>query len=374
MAIGFRAVAVRAFAGLALLALAAGGAGEAARAAEPLPIRGCDVTEWDRHQIRGTVFRDALGEPVSFFSFLREQGVNTARFRLLVSPRTGFGTTGRAVLAAQVAAAEGFEIYLDLHLSDGPAGVLRQTKPAAWSQLSPVALAQQTRRYVRETLESFVRIGVRPAFVQLGHEIDHGLLWDDGRFGDGFDSPEQRERLGLLLRSAVEGVRDVLRDEAQVVLHVANSHRPDDCLRFFEALDAEGVDFDTIGLSFYPWWQGTFEELQTTIRRLHARFACPVLVAETAYPWILRDFDPALNEVGHLGQLYPGFRSSPEGQRAFLAALRARLADTPGAVGFVWASPGEVSRKGITSTRENLALFDDEGRALPAWSSFAPRP
>jgi hypothetical protein len=88
------------------------------------------------------------------------------------------------------------------------------------------------------------------------------------------------------------------------------------------------------------------------------------------YPFALGWNDDTHNLVGLESQLLPGYPATPEGQRAYLAMLRGRLAAVPGGLGHAllgW-EPAWIAAPGQGSAVENLAWFDFGGDALPVLS------
>ena len=143
---------------------------------------------------------------------------------------------------------------------------------------------------------------------------------------------------------------------------------------FFDRLAAQGVDFDVIGLSYYPWWHGTLDDVDATVDSLARRYGKDIIIVETAYPWTLDWHDDTHNLVGLPEQLLPGYPATVDGQRAFLADLIDIVAAAPGGRGrglFYWA-PECISVQGMGSPWENLALFDFNGDLLPSVSAFEP--
>ena len=137
---------------------------------------------------------------------------------------------------------------------------------------------------------------------------------------------------------------------------------------FFDHLLAQGVDFDLIGLSYYPWWHGSLTDLDETLDTLAIRYGKGLMVVETAYPWTLGWFDDTHNPVGLPEHLLPGYPATPRGQNAFLRAVIDIVREVPDGLGrgvFWWG--GEwISSPGFGSGFENVALFDQNGDALPA--------
>ena len=85
--------------------------------------------------------------------------------------------------------------------------------------------------------------GLVLAFVQIGNEITSGLLWDEGRVGNNFDTPGQWENLASLLQAAIEGVDDALPAEQRpgIMIHIDRGGDNATARRFFDHLLAKGV-------------------------------------------------------------------------------------------------------------------------------------
>ncbi|GJM44365.1 MAG: hypothetical protein DHS20C21_12070 [Gemmatimonadota bacterium] len=361
----------------ALLILSLAGA-DAAQSREFL--RGADVSFLPQVEAGGGVFRDD-GAPTDLFALLRSRGLNSIRLRLWHSPENGHSGLAEALSLADRAHAAGFDLMLDLHYSDTWADPSNQSKPAEWAQLPMAALADSVRAYTRDTLLAFVDRGVPPAIVQLGNEIGSGTLWNDGRVGRSFDTPMQWMSLAALLQAATAGVREAFPDGArpEIMIHIDRGGDNEGARWFYDNLAARGVDFDLIGLSFYPWWHGTLADLQLNLKDLALRYDKDIVVVETAYPWTQESFDDLANLVGPADPLLPGFPASPEGQHAFLAVLLDLVQQVPGGRGrgVYWWAPEWICTPTLPSAYDNLTLFDENGNALPAlraWSATPPPP
>lgn len=339
------------------------------------PLAGADLSSLPRLEAAGAVYRvDGVArDPLAIF---HDAGYRLVRLRLWHSPVDPLDRLPAVVAFARRVHAAGFEILLDLHYCDTWADPGRQDPPAAWVGLSEAALADSVRSYTAGVVRAFRDAGVLPAHIQLGNEIDNGLLWDRGRVGsesDDWDTPAQWAQLTALLAAAAAGVRDGAPADSppQVVLHVACGGDAAGCRRFFERMTAARVPFDAIGVSFYPWWHGTLPQLAINLADLARRFGKPVLIVETAYPWTLEWADGAHNVVGLEQQQHAGYPVTPEGQHRFLADLCAAVGGIPGGLGaavIVWEPAWIAAPRSAGSPVENLALFGFDGDALPGLS------
>ena len=181
-------------------------------------------------------------------------------------------------------------------------------------------------------------------------------------------------QLATLLKAGIAGARDSLSggEQIAIVLHIDTGGNNVTSRWFFDHVVAQQVPFDLIGLSYYPWWQGTLGDLQANVNDLAVRYGKPIVLAETAYPWTLAWADNTPNLVGSTDQLLAGYPASVAGQRAFLMAVQNVVRQIPNGLGrgfFYWA-PEAISTPGFGSVWENVALFDFQGRALDSLAAF----
>ena len=344
---------------------------------------GADLSSMARLEAAGAVWtRD--GQPGDPLQLMAASGWSLLRLRLWHTPAEPWQDLDSTLALAVRGQAAGFELLLDLHYSDTWADPGHQDPPAAWQGLALPALADSVRAYTRRVLERFADAGVTPRWVQLGNEIDGGLLWPAGRVDGAWDTPAQWSALRQLLRAASLGVEDAFPTGTRPgrLIHLANSGWLAGCSRFLDSLGtAQGPAFETVGLSYYPWWHGAPGQLQATLGGLAQRFGRDLIIVETAYPFTLGWNDNTGNIVGLPGQLLPDYPATPAGQQAFLEMLRARLAAVPGGLGralLPW-EPAWISAPLAGSPWENLCLFDFTGEALlalnlPGWlDPAAPR-
>ncbi|MEY3965925.1 MAG: hypothetical protein RL263_1094, partial [Bacteroidota bacterium] len=125
----------------------------------------------------GIAFKDFNGKEIEIFEFLRAQGINTVRFRTWVGD-VNYGQDSILKLA-NLARSKGFLIWLDLHYSNTWADPGNQQIPVEWSSNNINNLISDVGQYTKNMMEIF-----EPDFMQLGNEIDGGMLWPLGRISD----------------------------------------------------------------------------------------------------------------------------------------------------------------------------------------------
>lgn len=336
-------------------------------------LAGADISALGRIEQGGAVFRDS-GRTGDALGILRTHGANLFRLRLFVNPdgsEVQVNDLAYTIALAKRVQAGGSHLLLDLHYSDTWADPGHQVIPAAWSGLAFDALEQQVEDYSAEVITALKAEGVVPAIVQVGNEIDGGILWPEGRVGGPYDTPAQWEKLGRLLKAGIRGVRGALDpgDSVRIMVHYSGGGNTDGTRWLVDHLRAQGVQFDLLGLSYYPWWHGTIGDLQANLSATAQRYDVDIMIVETAYPWRSGGWEGL--GVDSSAMAWP---ISPQGQSAFLHDLVTSIRATPGhhGVGVVWWYPESVPVQGLfVFGGGSLALFDGAGNVLPAASQLA---
>ena len=341
-------------------------------------MSGADISALPWIESFGGVFRDD-GRPDDEIAILRRHSCRIFRVRLFVEPSQDFAKTWGATqdlasvrkLGQRIKAAGG-EFMLDLHYSDTWADPTHQTKPKAWRSLDVDGLANRVGEYTTDVLRDLDAAGARPDWVQVGNEITSGMLWPEGKLHGGpkADEPQKWANFVRFVDSGVKAVRAFEKGGAKirVMLHVHGGGRPGLPQGFFKRFVEAGggvVDYDTIGLSFYPTWKDSLADLKTNMAELVRTHDKDVMLAEVAYPWA-----PVTDIEGRESMQWP---MSPAGQADYLRATVAALRAVPGGrgIGFVWWYSDSLPVKGQRIWRGgNEALFDHAGNALPGLRLF----
>ncbi|MBN1458625.1 MAG: glycosyl hydrolase 53 family protein [Armatimonadetes bacterium] len=331
---------------------------------------GADISWLPRNEEAGAIYK-VQGQSRDPIELLADNDLALIRLRLWHTPSEHWQGLESTLDFAERVAAAGCDVMLDIHYSDTWADPGHQTKPAAWEGIPFEGLVDSVYAYTNKVVRSFRDRGVPLRYVQIGNEISGGMLWDDGRVGGAWDTPEQWAHLCALLSAGAAAARDSLPtgERPGIVIHVDNGSSNTLCRWFFDKVAAGGVHFDVIGVSFYPWWHGTLSELDGNLRDLSARYGKRVMVVETAYPWTLGWCDDTHNPVGLPAQLHGAYPATPQGQTAFLSDLLGLVEAIPDSMGaglIYWEPMAVCVNGGPGSSWENLALFDFQGNALPA--------
>ena len=332
-------------------------------------LAGADMSHLPFFEEKGIVYKEN-GQPTNPLKIIKDRGLNCVRLRLFTSSASqaqadpyNFGNNLAQILPlTQRVKAAGMKTILDFHYSDTWADPSHQRKPKAWEDLSFAQLEQEIYTYTHSSITTMKAAGVIPDYVQVGNEIIAGMLWDQGRVGGTFDTSSQWRQLGLLLKSAIKGVRDAAGPTPpKIIIHLDRGADWGSTFWFFNRLSREEVPFDIIAQSYYPWWHGDLEALDTCLKNAASTFQKSVMIMETAYPWKAGTTTSGL-ETG-----LP-FEWTPEGQANYATALAKIMKAIPNSrgIGIVWwgsefVQPGNLPLDGF----HLRSFFDTEGNVLP---------
>jgi arabinogalactan endo-1,4-beta-galactosidase len=349
-----------------------------AAAAEGEFYKGADISLLQTIEDSGGVYKQD-GQAKDPLLIFRDNGCNAMRIRLFHTP-TGNPPQVNSLdytkkLGRRIKDA-GLKLMLDIHYSDTWADPGNQHKPAAWQKLSFEELVEAVRVYTEEVIVEMRRAGATPDWVQVGNEIAPGLLWPDGRIG----TPEQWEKLAILLKAGIAGVHAGQGERLiKTIIHLHCGGSPEQTARYFDFMKKHDVNYDIIGLSYYPWWHSRglgFEPLKENLKASIARFGKDIMVVETAYPWHPNCDDPTkLLHKRERRPLVPGLPASKGGQKAFLEQIInvAREAPEGRCVGLFYWAPEYIPTPRLRPGRGHLSLFDEQGNVLPGMSAFRVR-
>lgn len=358
-------------------------------------IRGADVSMLKDIEDLGGEFYDN-GVKKDALEIMKNHGANHVRLRLWVDPYDSEGNSygggsndfNTTLYLAKRAQEKGMKVLIDFHLSDYWADPGTQSKPKAWENLSYDELKTTLYNYMKNTLNDFKNQGVVPDMVQVGNETSSGILWDEGKIGGDYTDFTQ---LAELLNQAISGVRASVGNQTKIVLHLDNGGNNSLYRWWFDGVTGCGfdLDFDIIGLTYYPMWHGTMDDLQYNLNDISARYNKDVMIVETAYAFTLADGDGLGSSFSPQDEEIGGYPASVQGQKDFMSDLESVILNVPGnrGLGFFYWEPEWIPVEGaywgteagkeyiedngiLSNPWDNLALFDFNGNALESIDIF----
>ena len=243
---------------------------------------GADISFLPQLEARGMKFKDK-GVEKDAVTILGDHGFNYVRLRLFndptrdsgYSPGKGFCDLAHTIEMARRVKKARMKFLLDFHYSDYWADPQKQHKPAAWAGLDYPALKKALYEYTRNVMQKLKAEGLIPDMVQVGNEINHGMVWPEGQVGN-LDS------LAGLLDAGISAVREVA-PSTSIMIHIALGGQNDESRFFLDNMIGRGLSFDVIGLSFYPRWHGTTEDLGYNLADLSSRYNKDIIVVEYSH-------------------------------------------------------------------------------------------
>jgi len=360
---------------------------------EEEPLVGGDIsmlTKYEAHQqmalrygITSAYYRDVNNKRINdVITWVKEQGWNAARVRLFVNPANastadkGQGVIQNLdtvkVLGRRIKEA-GLKFMLDFHYSDSWADPVKQYTPKDWASLDDEALTEKVYEYTRDCLRALKEVGAAPDYIQTGNEISYGMLWGpvgtpSSQLKKCYMGDETNwERFTNLLKAAGRACREEC-PNAKIILHTERIAKVNIMLNFYSQMKSKEVDYDIIGLSYYPYFHGLLSQLGNAVYVVSNTFPeKDVMIVETGYSYHY--------SIGDIDQSAT-WPLTYEGQRQFAADLVAKLKEYDKVKGLFWWFP-EANEYGlggsywsvlhVNDSWYNAGLWDHEtGRATPA--------
>jgi arabinogalactan endo-1,4-beta-galactosidase len=259
----------------------------------PSFIKGADISTLLEMEALGARYYDD-GSELDLITILKNNNINLLRLRLWVNPYDEQGLPyhgGKCDLKSMLTLAEraskqGLHIMLALHYSDFWADPGKQIIPKAWQGLSLNDLKNQVKQYTESTLQAFKDAHIHVSYIQIGNEITNGMLWPLGQLKGESGTPRTGyQTFGSLLKAGIEGAKSVF-PHSRLLAHLERTH---DQVVYQEWLDEiiinQGLPFDTLAVSYYPFWHGSFDQLTANLKMVKERYKLPIIIGETSYPF-----------------------------------------------------------------------------------------
>lgn len=326
-------------------------------------IRGMDASAVLSVEKSGAKYYGYGGKEQDVFETLAESGVNYIRLRVWNDPYdengNGYGggdnDVATAIELGKRATQYGMKVNIDFHYSDFWADPKRQHAPKAWEGMSADEKADALYDFTKESLTQILDAGVDVGMVQVGNEINNGMSGET-------DVPAV---MGLLSAGsrAVREIADSYGKDIRIVLHYTNIEDNEEVDTMAANLKEYGVDYDIFGLSYYPFWDGTNENMQNVAKNIMDRYGKKVVIAETSYCYTEKDGDGFGNSFDGIEDAVDGYAPTVQSQATMIRDICA-AANEVGVLGvFYWE--GTWIPVG-SEDQDNSALWEKYGSG---WAS-----
>ncbi|MBO4250016.1 MAG: glycosyl hydrolase 53 family protein [Paludibacteraceae bacterium] len=352
---------------------------------------GGDISMLPLYEVHNQPYRDAYGKKIdNMLSWLMQDcGWNLFRVRLFVNPAKTDPSVSQDLeyvtqLGQRIKAAGG-AFMLDFHYSDTWVDALHIQAPAAWKGKSDAEMEQALSQYTHQVLSALKSANATPDFVQVGNEIMYGLcdiaVHPYDKAGDNWTG------YLALVKAGCEAVREEC-PKAQIIIHTDRPCNTSYNKYYYQKLVDANIDFDIIGLSYYPFWHGylTDEQVKSksdknnlvkSVKQLALDFpAKKVQIVECAYNF---NYWPSTGVSYDTRDVWP---CSKEGQYNFVKALVDALQPLENVTGICYWFPEEAgngddtdwntSKGTVLWTWMNRGFWNPENSSGHAINRLAP--
>ena len=335
-------------------------------------ITGVDVSSYVSEKNSGVKFYDFDGNELSdqgFFNFLAGCGVNYVRVRVWNDPTDGNGNAyGGGNCDLEVArkigvwaSNAGMKVLIDFHYSDFWADPGKQTAPKSMAEMSVDEKAEAIESFTKASLESLIDSGVNVGMVQIGNETNNGVAGE-----------KTWENMAKIFSAGSKGVRSVSANRDKQILVAVHFTNPESSGRYagYAAnLENYGVDYDVFASSYYPYWHGSLDNLNSVLSNIANTYDKMVMVAETSYLHTWEDGD------GHTNTEYEGkagdainFDVSVQGQANSVRAVVNTVANTKNGIGVFYWEPAWIPVQVYDKNAENAAEILSQNKQI--WETY----
>lgn len=299
-------------------------------------IRGMDASSVLVEENSGVKYYNFAGEEQDVFQTFAEAGVNYIRLRVWNDPydENGRGYGGgnndvpTAIELGKRASRYGMKVCIDFHYSDFWADPKRQHTPKAWENMTLEEKSDALYQFTYDSLKELIESGVDVGMVQIGNEINYGMCGETSS-----------DNVITLLKSGSRAVREISESNQQDIKIVVHYTRITEAAKLYglvEKLEANELDYDVIGLSYYPFWDGSMDNMQKVVSKIKGTYGREVVIAETSYCYTPEDGDGSGNSLVGTTDLVDGYPASVQGQTSMIRDVVA-AANEAGASGvFYW--------------------------------------
>lgn len=362
-------------------------------------LMGGDVSMASWLEDSGAKFYDESGTEGDVLQILGENGFNIVRLRLYNNPGKGRGDgtyycpegyqdLDDILTLARRSKEKGLQIELSFHYSDYWSNAGTHNIPADWAaqiegkttEEAVAILENNMYSYTKEVLQAMKAQGTVPEYISLGNEMQNGILYPYGKA-----STDRWPYLARFLNAAAKAVRKET-PNAKIILHSDDAGNDWKYNNFFGNCKTYGVDYDIMGISYYPFWVDLeVSDIVAFCNRMIDSYDKDIILMETGFNFNDTTANGKPGQLYHNGPYpYGGGASSPANQREFMAELFNGLKTVKDGrcIGDLYWDPIMVEQDGVgwamlesTDTADvnvisNTALFDFDHKLLTTANAY----
>lgn len=323
-------------------------------------INGMDVSQVISLENSGVKYYNFDGKEEDVLKIFSDNGINYIRVRVWNNPYdregNGFGggncTIDTAVELGKRATKYGMRLLVDFHYSDFWADPSKQMCPRAWLGMTIDEKASALYQYTKESLQKLKDANVDVGMVQIGNETNNGLAGETTWYNR-----------TILMKKASKAIREVA-PKAKIAVHFANPEKAGSYQNYASKLNYYNLDYDIFASSYYPYWHGSLENLQTVLDEISDTYNKDTLVVETSYAYTTKDTDSFSNTISDGGSVDKPYPYTIQGQASEIRDIIQTVCNMKRGIGVfywegAWISVGD-------NYEENLSKWEQYGSG---WAS-----
>lgn len=326
---------------------------------------GADISSIISLEKSGVKFYNTSNEEQDLLTILAKNSANCFRVRIWNDPYDSAGNSygggscdlDNALSIGTRATSLGVPLLVDFHYSDFWADPKKQKEPKAFSSMTYEEKSDAIYEYTYSSLDKMLSSNILISMVQVGNEINNGMCGENS-FESSID----------LIKSGAKAVRDVSKKyncDIKIVLHFANPEAQGTYTYYSQTLNAYNVDYDVFASSYYPYWNGSIDNITNLLSVISNKYDKEVLIAETSYPFTFTDSDCFTNSVNSDSLPNLTYDVSAAGQTAFLNDLSTSLKSIGDkCIGYMYWEPAWISVG--NDYNSNLSIWEANGSG---WAS-----
>lgn len=254
---------------------------------EPMFAKGADISWITQMEKDGHMFYNPAGKEMECTALMKEIGFNAIRLRVWVDPDDGWCGKDDVLVKAKRAQTLGMRLMLDFHYSDSWADPGKQNPPSEWKDYDLIQMANAVATHTTEVIKSLKDNNIDIEWVQIGNEVNSGILWPLGKVQD---------RSAANFISYINIGYNIVKDfypDAKVIIHLSNGHEAGLFDWFFNLMKLGNAKYDMIGMSLYPcWWEKggwndwkiNVDKCISNIKAMYLKYGKPIMICETGMP------------------------------------------------------------------------------------------
>ena len=252
-------------------------------------VKGMDLSTLLEMERCGAKYYDN-GQEIDILQFMKKNDVDTIRLRLWNDPKSETGEpygAGNNDLAETIAIGKrvteaGLGVLLNFHYSDFWVDPGKQIKPKAWTGFGVEELEKAVYDFTLDSLKKIMDAGINVTMIQVGNELSNGLLWPEGQVPN-------YDNIAKFVSAGIRACREINPD-IPIMIHLDNGGNNELYRRWFDNYTQRGEDFEYIGLSYYPFWHGSLQQLEDNMNDIAVRYGKELIIAEVSMGHTMEDY------------------------------------------------------------------------------------